>query len=263
MKLLIVNDAELEMLTIKKEVNWESCGIKEVFTATCVEEAKQVIAKQTIDILLCDIEMPGENGLSLIRWINEENYDIDSILLTCHADFSYAKEAVSLNCQEYLLLPVKYDEIRACVLKTSHRREQRLQEKQLQLYGENWLKNKDESVQEQYCASKTPKEIVEECTCYIQKNISNAELSVSVLAEHFYLNPIYLNRIFKKEKGSNLSQWIIQERLKLAAHLLENSNATAVNVALEVGYPNYPYFSTTFKKYYHCTPTQYAQEKHK
>lgn len=48
--------------------------------------------------------------------------------------------------------------------------------------------------------------------------------------------------------------------MKLAAHLLETSGATAVHVALEVGYPNYPYFSTTFKKYYHCTPTQYAQE---
>lgn len=263
MKLLIVNDAELEMLTIKKEVNWENCGIKEVFTATCVEEAKQVITDQQIDILLCDIEMPGENGLSLIRWINEHEYDIDSILLTCHADFGYAKEAIALNCQDYLLLPAKYDEIGECVLKTSRRREQRLQAKQLQLYGENWLKNKDESVQEQCCSCKTPKEIVEECACYILKKISDAELSVSVLAEHFYLNPIYLNRIFKKEKGTNISQWIIQERMKLAAHLLETTNTTAVNVALEVGYPNYPYFSTTFKKYYHCTPTQYAQEKHK
>ena len=98
MNLLIVNDAELEMLTIKKEVDWESCGIKEVFTATCVEEAKQVIKTQAIDILLCDIEMPGENGLALILWIKEMNYDIDSILLTCHADFSYAREAISLNC---------------------------------------------------------------------------------------------------------------------------------------------------------------------
>lgn len=263
MNLLIVNDAELEMLTIKKEVDWESCGIKEVFTATCVEEAKQVIKTQAIDILLCDIEMPGENGLALILWIKEMNYDIDSILLTCHADFSYAREAISLNCQDYLLLPAKYDEIGECVLKTSRRRKQRLQEKQLQLYGENWLKNKNESVQVQCSCSKTPKEIVEECTCYILKNISDADLSVSVLAEHFYLNPIYLNRIFKKEKGSNISQWIIHERMKLAAHLLENTSTTAVNVALEVGYPNYPYFSTTFKKLYHCTPTQYAQEEHK
>jgi two-component system response regulator YesN len=262
MILLIVNDAELETLTIKKEVRWDECGIEEVFTAFCVEEAKKVILSHPIDILLCDIEMPGENGLALIRWINESKYDIDSILLTCHADFVYAKEAISLNCQDYLLLPAQYDEIRDCVLKTCKRREQRLLDRQLQLYGQNWLKDKNEAVQEQCCSGKSSKEIVENCTRYILNNISDADLSVSVLADHFYLNSIYLNRIFKKETGINLSHWIIQERMKLAAHLLETSNAAAVNVALEVGYPNYPYFSTTFKKYYHCTPTQYAQEKH-
>ncbi len=260
MILLIVNDAELEATTMQKNIPWDKYGIREAYTAFCVEDAKKIITEKKIDILLCDIEMPGENGLALIRWINESGYDIDCILLTCHADFTYAREAVSLNCQEYLLLPAKYSEIGESVLKTRKRREQRIHEKQLQIYGQNWLNDKNEAVQEQ-CCSKTPKNIVEDCTAYILQNISDAELSVAVLAEHFYLNAIYLNRIFKKEKGINISQWIIQERMKLAAHLLEHSNVSAINVALEVGYQNYPYFSTTFKKYYHCTPTQYMQEK--
>lgn len=262
MTLLIVNDAVLEATTMQKDIQWEQYGINEVYTAFCVDDARKIITSQKIDILLCDIEMPGENGLALIRWINDTGYDIDCILLTCHADFAYAQEAVSLNCQEYLLLPAKYSEIGESVLKTRKRREQRIHEKQLQIYGQKWLENKNDSVQEQI-TKKSSREIIEDCTGFILKNISNADLSVSVLAEHFFLNPIYLNRIFKKEKGINISQWIIQERMKLAAHLLELPGAVAINVALEVGYPNYPYFSTTFKKYYHCTPSQYIQDKHK
>lgn len=258
MKLLIVNDAVLEAKTMSSDIPWTQYMIDEVHTAFSAQEARSILQTYPADILLCDIEMPGENGLSLIHWIQEEGLDIDCILLTCHADFAYAREAVSLNCQEYLLLPAKYEEIGACVRSTCMRREKRLQEKQLQEYGKNWLNEKEEL--SNTAAGKKPKEIVEECTQYIMQNIGNEDLSVSVLAEHFYMNAIYLNRIFKREKGVSISQWIIRERMQLAAHLLKTPGSSAVNVALKVGYSNYPYFSTTFKKFFHCTPSQYVQK---
>ena len=58
----------------------------------------------------------------------------------------------------------------------------------------------------------------------------------------------------------NISQWIIRERMLLAAELLKNPSNTAIAVAIRVGYSNYPYFSTVFKKYYGCTPSQYAEK---
>ena len=184
MKLLIVNDAELETMSMKNNVDWKKYGIDQVFTAFCVEDGRQEITNHSIDVLLCDIEMPGENGLALIRWIRESGYDIDCILLTCHADFNYAREAIALDCRDYLLLPAKYEEIGECVLNICRRREERLQAKQLELYGQNWLKDKDETIQEQ-CCCKSKTETVEECKCYILKNISDSELSVSVLADYF------------------------------------------------------------------------------
>lgn len=119
------------------------------------EEGKQEITSHSIEVLLCDIEMPGENGLALIRWIRESGYDIDCILLTCHADFNYAREAITLNCRDYLLLPAKYEEIGECVLNICRRREERLQAKQLELYGQHWLKDKDETIQERMKLERT------------------------------------------------------------------------------------------------------------
>ena len=108
--------------------------------------------------------------------------------------------------------------------------------------------------------STNPKETVSQCAAYIMKNISDEALNVADIAAHFYLNAIYLNRIFKREKGMNISQWIIRERMLLAAELLKNPSNTAIAVAIRVGYSNYPYFSTVFKKYYGCTPSQYAEK---
>ena len=61
--------------------------------------------------MLCDIEMPGENGLALLRWVRENKKDIECVFLTCHASFAYAREAICLGCQDYILIPAKYEEI--------------------------------------------------------------------------------------------------------------------------------------------------------
>lgn len=258
MNLLMVNDAVLELHTMEKTIGWEKYGIEKVYIADNAAAARLIIKDSPIDILLCDIEMPMENGISLIRWIRAEKYDIDCILLTCHADFTYAKEALTLNCCEYILLPAKYEDIGLNVQKVVKERSRRLHDNRLQEFGETWIRSMQDSLPPEESAN--PRETVNQCAAYIMKNISEETLNVTDIAAHFYLNAIYLNRIFKREKGINISQWIIRERMLLAAELLKNPANTAIAVATRVGYSNYPYFSTVFKKYYGCTPSQYTEK---
>ena len=75
-----------------------------------------------VDIMLCDIEMPGENGIELLRWVRQEHMDVECIFLTCHANFSYAQDAVKLDCMDYVLIPVRYEEIAESVRKVACRR---------------------------------------------------------------------------------------------------------------------------------------------
>lgn len=93
------------------------------------------------------------------------------------------------------------------------------------------------------------------------KNISDEALNVADIAAHFYLNAIYLNRIFKREKGMNISQWIIRERMLLAAELLKNPSNTAIAVAIRVGYSNYPYFSSRIQKILRLHPIPICRKK--
>ena len=76
-----------------------------------------------------------------------------------------------------------------------------------------------------------------------------------------FLNKDYVNRVFKKEKGLSISQYLIQERMNLAALLLEDGKADVNQVAQKAGYNNYPYFSSSFKRYFGCSPSQYQKEK--
>lgn len=262
MTLLIVNDIVIEAKTMASDIDWVQYGIDTVYTAFSASEARSVITGTAIDILLSDIEMPDESGLSLIHWIQDHHYDIDCVLLTCHADFEYAREGLSLGCQDYITLPAKYEDIAESVHRVCLRRLRHQDEKRLQEYGKNWLANQSETSRnkEDISSRYTPAEIAGNCVCYILDHIGDSDLSVANVANHIYLNPIYLNRVFKKEKGINISQWIIKERMELASTLLLTTDKPAVDIAYQVGYNNYPYFSTVFKKYFNATPSQYVKD---
>ncbi len=117
MNILIVDDLKFVVESLKNGISWEKIGISDVFTAGSVAEAKLLITNFDIDIMLTDIEMPGENGLELVRWVKEKNYDICSIFLTSHADFAYIQTALRLGGFDYIMQPVRYQEVEDVVLR--------------------------------------------------------------------------------------------------------------------------------------------------
>lgn len=119
MNLLIVDDEVLAVEGLKVLVDWERFGIRKLFTAFNMQEAQRILLKDKVDILLCDIEMPMGSGLDLLRWIREGNYPAECIFLSCHTDFSYAREAIALQGTDYLVKPVGAPELRKTLEKAS------------------------------------------------------------------------------------------------------------------------------------------------
>ncbi len=261
MKLLLLNDEILTADTMKVEMDWESCEIDEVYLAYNVEQARGILEEKHVDIALCDIEMPGENGIDLLRWIREQEIEVEVIFLTCHASFSYAQEAVKLGCQDYILIPARYEDIAESIHKVVRRIKQEEDHHKLEEYGKQWVDQQKKEVIDSGGAKYSSRELAEECVKYIMENLGSEELTVNAVANHCHLNPTYLNRVFKKEKGTSLSQFIIREKMELAARLLEDGTLSAQTVAWKVGYPSYPHFSSTFKKYYGVSPARYCNRE--
>lgn len=104
-------------------------------TAGSAAQAKKILLDESVDILLCDIEMPRENGLSLLRWARSKGMDFVCVFLTSHADFLYAKEAIQLGCFDYILQPAPYDEIQATIVHAIARIKDTSADKELYYYG--------------------------------------------------------------------------------------------------------------------------------
>ena len=260
MTLLIVNDEIMTAETMKKEIVWSDYGIDAVYTAYDVRAAKNVLQNFTVDILLCDIEMPGENGIDLLAWIRQNAIISECIFLTCHANFKYAQNAIALGCQDYILIPAKYEDIGRSVKKVVDRIMKRDEERKLQQYGEQFLKEQVNEVSQKHGEVHDPAELAQHVHTYIMQNLSRESLSVKEISKQFFLHPVYLNRIYKKEQGISISQFIITERMKLAGELLKSGKLQVYAVAEATGYSSYQNFNLAFKKYYGCSPSQFANK---
>lgn len=109
--ILLVDDEYPAIEAIRTCVDWQKLGIDRVLTADCVESAREQFANNEIEIMLCDIEMPGENGLDLLQWIKTRSPETVGVFLTCHADFRYARDAVRMGAFDYLLKPAPIEDI--------------------------------------------------------------------------------------------------------------------------------------------------------
>lgn len=100
--------------------------------------------------------------------------------------------------------------------------------------------------------------VVQRVISYIKQHIAE-DVSREEIANHVFLNPDYLTRIFKKETGMAVSDYLFQERLKLAQELLTKTDMSISAVASHIGYANFSHFSRMFKKHTDLNPVEYRQ----
>lgn len=119
MQLLILDDELHAIRGIEAELEQEKLGISVLHTALHANQAKEIFLNFPNDILVCDIEMPEINGLQFMAWVKEHSPLTQCIILTCHSDFHYAKEAVHLGSIEYLLKPTTTEELEDAIRKAA------------------------------------------------------------------------------------------------------------------------------------------------
>ena len=144
MNVLVVDDQISVLRGIASGVHFEELGIDKVSYATSSAEALAVFRQMPVDIMLSDIEMPGENGMVLNKKVQELYPETLRILLTSHAEFSYAQESVKLGCFDYLLQPAPYEEIEDCLRRALQQIYERNKKQQLYQYGRLFKTNETE-----------------------------------------------------------------------------------------------------------------------
>lgn len=103
--------------------------------------------------------------------------------------------------------------------------------------------------------------IVNDCVNCIINRYSEFDLSLQYLAEKYHVNAAYLGRQFKKETGSSFNDYLTIVRIEKAKDLLRTTNYKGVELCEKVGFCNYNYFYTVFKKMTGMKPMDVRKNK--
>ena len=119
----------------------------------------------------------------------------------------------------------------------------------------NTISPKRETIYRATDTQKKVSEIIE----FIQENIYK-EITVSTLAKHFYLNPDYISRLFKKHAHISLGSYITLVKINTAQNLLREGYSVS-EVQEKLSYSSYAYFFKTFQKIVGISPSIYRKNK--
>lgn len=142
MNILIVDDEIQTVRAIKYSIEWSKIGIDNIYTACTISQAKEVFLEYSVDIILCDIEMPHGSGFELIEWIKEHSPQTENIIITCHAEFEYAKKAISLGSFEYIVKPILFADLESTIIKAIAKIRSKISDNQNKEYGKYWIENR-------------------------------------------------------------------------------------------------------------------------
>lgn len=251
MNILIVDDEIRAVNALIKRVDWQEQGFSLPYAAYSMAQAQSVFKEHPVDLMLCDIEMPQGNGLELFEWVKSYYPETECIFVTCHDEYEYLRSAMQLGSCDYILKPVNYDQLREALDSVRSRLEKR-HSKDLQTPGTGTPK----AISPRVVQAASP--YIAKALEYISSHLTQP-MSVPEIADSVHLNEQYFMRLFKKETGSSILQYITAQRIALSMEYLRETDLPVTEVALNSGFDNYSYFNRIFKRFTGETPSRYRK----
>lgn len=222
-----------------------------VFPAVNGLEAYNCVQKNNIDLVITDVMMPELNGFQLCEKLKNEisSCHIPIIMLTAIHDKDYLLEGYRCGADDYVKKPFDLAYIITRIENMLQNRT-RFRNKILSVFDqESALTNGDADIS----WLKTATEIIVE-------KISDPQFSVEMLSSLMNMSRPVLFRRFKAITNESPQHYINQIRLRKAVELLNKKNLNINEVAFECGFGDAKYFSTSFKKHFGKSPSDYIKK---
>lgn len=241
LKILIVDDEEMVRKGIILEVDWAAMGCVVVGEASNGEEGLAAVERYNPNCIITDIRMPKMDGISMLRELRSRGCKAHVILLTAYSDFEYARSALQLGADDYLLKPFRDQDLMAAI----DRVRKKLLDPEPQPQDTLPLARGDKS------------KYVLQAMQYIAEHYGESSLSVTDIAESIGVSEGHLSHTFKKETSYTVVGYLTRYRVHMAMQLLRDCRKKVYEVAEQVGYRDVTYFGSIFKKQVGLSPSEY------
>ncbi|RHP36374.1 response regulator transcription factor [Lachnotalea sp. AF33-28] len=200
----------------------------------------EYLQKESLDVVLTDISMPGMDGIRLAKELHHDRQEPVIVFLSGYADFQYAKQAIKYGVYEYILKPVKYQEL-------------------LDVFQRIRVRLDLEHREEEDRGGSYYMSVVEKVNRYVLENLSCATLKGA--AARVGLSASYLSALYKQYTGRNFSDFILESRMTCAGKMLDDGVLKTYQIAERLGYDDPKNFTRAFRSFYGTAPREYRSRK--
>lgn len=199
------------------------------------------------DLIISDVMMPDTDGFELCGTLksNVATSHIPIILLTAKADQKDKLTGLETGADDYVVKPFSLAELKLRVKNILNFKEL-LRKK----FEGNTIPSADETPE----LNSRDRKFIDDLTQSVEKNLSNAQFGVNILAEAVFLSVSQLTRKLKTITGKTPADFIRNIRLEKAVELLKNGESVT-DVSWAVGFEDSVYFSKVFKKHFGFPPS--------
>jgi YesN/AraC family two-component response regulator len=229
LRVMLVDDEYLIRNLIRMKLDWGAYGMEITAEAGGGAEALALIEQARPDIILTDISMPDMNGLEFSQKVAEKHPGIKIVIITGHDDFEYARRGLQLGIIDYLLKPIKTEELKAVA------------ERLAAMIKEERMRGREDE-------GPVADNVVARAKAYISEHMAEEDLRLSSVAASLFISAGHLGRLLKKDTGQSFVELLTDIRIKRASELLRSTSMKSYEVGKQVGIHDPHYFSILFKK---------------
>ena len=221
------------------------------------KQALPTILQEVPDLVISDVMMPEMDGHTLCSRIknNVNTNHVPVILLTAKNREEDRLEGLETGADAYIVKPFNMEILKRTIYNL-------LNSRKVMRYKFTGSESQEDKVDE--VRMKSPDEkLLERVMAVINKNISNSDLSVDMIAQEVGISRVHLHRKMKELTNQTPHDFIRNLRLKQAANLLASQHHNVTEVMYACGFSNSASFSTMFRKFYGMSPRDYMKEHQK
>lgn len=216
LKVFLVEDEAIIREGLRDSIPWQQYGYTFVGEAGDGEQALPLIRKTQPDILITDIKMPFMDGLALSKIVAKEMPGIKIIIISGYDDFEYARQAISIGVEQYLLKPVA----KSMLVKTLQEVQQKIQNEREQ---ENYVEKFRSEMQEyeQFSRRRLFEEIVSGALSIEECYIRAGQLNMDIQGPCY--NLVLYTLQAKRDHAGEANEPLTQLRDELFHYFMEHS----------------------------------------
>lgn len=230
MRVLIVEDEQTARQGLIQLLGQVDSRVEVVGFATDGPQGLKQMRALSPDMVFVDIRMPVMDGLEMIRQAQAEGMNPRFVVVSAYAEFEYARQAMGLGVQEYLVKPITIDDVVA-------------------LLGR---------VMPAFQEGSARHPLVGKTLAIIEKQYGEA-INLASISDQLGVTPEYLSYLFHRDMGINFSAYLRNWRIERATAMMRGGRTRIYDIARAVGFNDAKYFCRVFREVIGQSPGAYLR----